>query len=240
MVTITTVAEGNQVDPIAKVRAEVFLDTALAHKKLGVKILAVHQDCCAHYIDQLKSLGVILVEQQTEGMGAVRREAMQAGLNFFPRANYLWSEPEKPNLLEHVVAMTVQAGLNGSSYFFNRISMNSYPPEQAHYYLFVREVAKHLVGFDWDYAFGPMLLTRESMPLFLEYQGEYGDLWDSILVPRLRVIRKQLPYTLQDISFINDPRMTAIEVGNSKVILKRVRQLQNVIPSLIAEWGKGD
>lgn len=111
-------------------------------------------------------------------------------------------------------------------------------PEQVYYYLFCRTVASYLVGFDLDYAFGPMIVTKASAPFFLNYSGEYGDLWDSVLIPRLRIIRSGLSYAVKTVDFNNDPRMTAIESGNLKMILKRVGQLQNVVPSLIAEWQK--
>ena len=59
---------------------------------------------------------------------------------------------------------------------FNRTDMTSYPPEQAYYYLFCRTVANQLIGFDIDYAFGPMMMTAKTIPYFLAYSGNnYGD-----------------------------------------------------------------
>src|SRR5262249_23040060 len=111
-----------------------------------------------------------------------------------------------------------------------------YPAEQAYYYLFCRVAATKLVGFDLDYAFGPMMMSKPAIQYFLGYQGDYGDKWDSILIPRLRVIKRGETISLLPIDFKNDPRMTAVESGNPTLILKRLEQFNNVIPSLIREW----
>lgn len=119
---------------------------------------------------------------------------------------------------------------------WNRNIMDSYPKEQACYYLFCRAVASRLVGWDLDYGFGPMILTPASLPYFLKYDGRYGDQWDSILVPRLQVIHEQLGVLVKSIDFQNDPRMFAIEDGRTDIILKRIEQLGKVVPSLMTEW----
>lgn len=119
--------------------------------------------------------------------------------------------------------------------FFKRTSLKSYPKEQALYYDFCRTVASQQIGFQIDYGFGPMIIARDTVNEFLSYRGDYGDRWDSILVPRLRILRRDGKGSTLEVSFRNDPRMTAVESGNATIILKRVEQLANVIPSLIAE-----
>mgnify|MGYP001565291863 CR=1 FL=1 len=171
-------------------------------------------------------------------MGAVRRETLKVSMKNFGDTKYhLWLEPEKPNfpiLAKNVIAELDQVGAEFC--LFNRRSMDSYPPEQMYYYSFCRAVATQLVGYDLDYGFGPMIITKASAPFFFNYGGEYGDLWDAILIPRLRIIRSNLSYVVKTVDFVNDQRMTAIESGNQEMILKRVEQLQNVVPSLITEW----
>lgn len=240
LVIVTTIRQGSDENPVEKIRAEVFLDIAINCADLNIKLIAVFKDCSALYLKNLKDLGVILFKQKTRGMGAVRRKALMRGIEIFDDScYYLWLEPEKPNfplLAKNVIPELDHTGAEFC--FFNRKSMDSYPPEQAYYYLFCRAAASRFVGYDLDYAFGPMIVTKASAPFFLNYSGEYGDLWDSILIPRLRIIRSGLPYAVKTVDFNNDPRMTAIESGNPKMILKRVEQLQNVISSLIVEWQK--
>ena len=82
-----------------------------------------------------------------------------------------------------------------------------------------------------------MMMTPATVSYFLEYSGgKYGDKWDSILVPRLRIIKDGMKFSVLPISFQNDKRMTCVESGNAAIILKRLEQFNNVIPSLVTEW----
>ncbi len=236
-VAVTTIREGNVFNQGERIRSEVALDTADNLRTLQIPYIAIYDECSETYLRKLKELGVIAIPQLGRGMGVVRREAIQAGPNYYPQAtHYLWLEPEKPSIPFHAISLVETMNKEKTALgLFNRTSLESYPREQAFYYWFCRIVASKLLGFDLDYAFGPMVLTPESIPYFLNYSGEYGDLWDSILIPRLRVI-KSSRITINQIHFLNDPRMTAVEWGNPRFILKRIRQLSNVAPSLVREW----
>lgn len=164
-------------------------------------------------------------------MGSIRREALKKS----KRYEYIcWIEPEKPDIIRFIPTLLQCMQKNNSVLgLFNRTDMNSYPPEQACYYLFCRYVASSLLGYDLDYGFGPMIMHKSIINYFSEYKSEYGDLWDSILVPRLRIIKNKLPISLLSIDFKNDIRMTNIEKGNIEIIKKRVLQLENVVNSMI-------
>jgi hypothetical protein len=82
-----------------------------------------------------------------------------------------------------------------------------------------------------------MIVSREGLKHFLDYDGQYGDLWESILIPRLRIIRNGLGFSILPVNFKNDPRMTLSESGNLKFVLKRLNQFNNVITSLVKEGG---
>ncbi len=240
VVAITTIRQGDPSNNVERVRAEVFLDTAQALATLDIPCLAIFVDCEEEYLARLKTLDITPVRQSTSGMGNIRREALREGLRRFPTAPfYVWLEPEKPKLpvfVEDVIRLMQMTEANLG--LFNRTSMDSYPDEQAHYYMFCRSVASALLGFDIDYAFGPMVLTRQAVQRFLDYSGEYGDKWESILIPRLRLLKEGDQIVQLSVDFRNDPRMTAVESGNPLMILKRIEQFNNVVPSLIAEWGR--
>ena len=238
IICVTTFRQGDPINEIENTRSEVFLYTARALLNAGLSLVAICIETQESVLETLRQLGVVLVEQQSAGMGNIRREALTSACARFPNTQYLcWLEPEKPGLVEYILPMAQQMEREQSALgIFNRKDMASYPPEQAHYYLFCRAVATQLIGFDVDYAFGPMMVTRSSISYFLEYRGEYGDKWDSILVPRLRIIRDRLNVSVLSTDFQNDVRMTQVESDNPTVILKRMEQLNNVVPSLIAEW----
>jgi hypothetical protein len=238
VVAFTTIRQGSPSVLVEKIRSEIFLDTAKALSVLDVPFVAVSTECDESYLAQLRHLGIITVPQSESGMGKIRRKALQVAMDKFPSASHcFWLESEKPDMprfLETMIRLmrTEDAPLG----LFNRISMDSYPEEQAHYYLFCRAVASKLVSFDLDYAFGPMVVSREGASYFLRYGGEYGDKWEAILIPRLRAIRQKVRIAILPVDFKNDSRMTAVESGNPSLIMKRVEQFNNVIPSLLTEW----
>lgn len=192
IICVTTFRQGNPENMVERIRSEVFLDTVCKILNAGLSIVVIHTETQESVLIMLKQLGVVLVKQQALGMGNIRREALSESCVHFSTARYFcWLEPEKPDLVRFIVPMAYQMKQEQSDFgIFNRIDMVSYPPEQAHYYLFCRAVATQLIGFDIDYAFGPMMMTPAIIPYFLKYSGgRYGDKWDSILVPRLRIIK---------------------------------------------------
>ena len=238
VVAFTTIRQGSPSVLVEKVRSEIFLDTAKALSVLEVPFVAVSTECDESYLAQLHHLGIVTVPQSGMGIGKIRREALRAAMDKFPLAShYFWLEPEKPDMPRFLETMVhLMRAEDATLGLFNRIGMGSYPEEQAYYYLFCRAVASKLVGFDLDYAFGPMVVSRESASYFLQYAGEYGDKWEAILIPRLRAIRQNARIAILPVNFKNDPRMTETESGNPSLIMKRVEQFNNVIPSLLTEW----
>lgn len=239
IICVTTFRQGNSENVIERTRGEVFLDTAHRILDAGLSLVVIHIETQESVLRILQQFGAVLIEQQTSGMGNIRREALSESRMHFPNARYFcWLEPEKPDLVRFIVPMANQMKQAQSDFgIFNRIDMASYPTEQAHYYLFCRAVATQLVGFDFDYAFGPMVMTPATISYFLEYSGgRYGDKWDSILVPRLRIIKDGIKFLVLPVSFQNNERMSRVETGNVAIVLKRLEQFNNVIPSLIAEW----
>ncbi len=239
IICVTTFRQGDLENVVERIRSEVFLDTVHKISGAGLSLVIIYTETQESVLRTLKRLGAILIEQQTFGMGNIRREALLRSSLHFPNAQYFcWLEPEKPDLVRFIVPMAYQMKQDRSDFgIFNRTDMTSYPPEQAHYYLFCRAVATQLVGFDIDYAFGPMMMTPITISYLLGYSGiRYGDKWDSILVPRLRIIKDGIKFSVLPVSFQNDKRMTRVESGNAVIILKRLEQLNNVVPSLVAEW----
>lgn len=239
IICVTTFRQGNPENIIERIRSEVFLDTASKIFDAGLALVVVYIETQESVLRMLQQFGAVLIKQRSSGMGNIRREALSESRIHFPNARYFcWLEPEKPDLIRFILPMTNQMKQTQSDFgIFNRIDMASYPPEQAHYYLFCRAVATQLVGFDIDYAFGPMLMTPATISYFLEYSGSrYGDKWDSILIPRLHIIKGGIKISVLPVNFRNDERMTRVESGNTTLILKRLDQFNNIVPSLISEW----
>lgn len=238
IICVTAFRQGNPSNHIERIRAKVFFDTVRELSNVGLDLLVIYIDTEDIYLKDLQKQGVITVKQKSMGMGNIRREAIREAYSYFPCANYLcWLEPEKPDIIKFIFPMVHKMEKDKANLgMFNRNDMSSYPPEQSHYYQFCRAVATQFIGFDVDYAFGPMIITHSSASYFLGYRGEYGDKWDSILIPRLRIIKNGIAVSVLPINFQNDKRMTYVESGNPTIILKRLEQFNNVIPSLVKEW----
>lgn len=238
IVCVTTFRQGDATHPIERIRARVFMDTAAYLAASGLPLVALYTDTTTAYLRSLQELGVILVEQEAHGMGSIRREALQAAIFRFPEANqFCWLEPEKPDLVQFIEPLGSLMRTEGAVLgLFRREEMDSYPEEQAHYYLFCRAMARHPFGVDVDYAFGPMVIERSAMRYFLDYDGSYGDQWEAILIPRLRIWSAGLGVSQLSVPFHNDPRMTEVEAGNPEMILKRLEQFNSVVSSFIQEW----
>ncbi|MFZ2682042.1 MAG: hypothetical protein WAZ14_03050 [Patescibacteria group bacterium] len=239
ILAFTTIRQGSPTNLIEMTRAMVALDTMKQLQAENIACLVVYKDCDDVYLRQLQAFGATLVPEIDSGMGAARRQALREVISYGgPETHLLWLEPEKPGMARYATSLH-QCMVRGRAKLglFNRtaFSMLSYPAEQSHYYQFCRAVASALTGFDVDYAFGPMMLHLDATESFLAYTGQYGDLWDSILVPRIPFLKRHEAVTL-DVDFENDPRMTQIESGNTTLIMKRLRQFNNVIPSLIEAW----
>lgn len=237
-VCLTTFRQGDSENLIDTVRSEVFMDSVIALNKNSIPCVALTTETSNQFIQKIEGLDVVVLSQESVGMGNIRREVLSKTISLYPEIDfYLWMEPEKLNLVKFINAMANLMNVEKSDLgIFNRNSMNSYPEEQAYYYLFCRKVASRLLGFDFDYAFGPIMMSKLGAKYFLDYNGEYGDRWESIMIPRLRAINDGLKFSVLNINFENDPRMTDVESGDSDMILKRIDQLNNVIPSLLKEF----
>jgi len=142
IICATTFRQGNPENEVEKIRSEVFLDTARKISDAGLSLVVVYIETQESVLKMLQRLGATLVEQQTFGMGNIRREALSASCSRFLSARYFcWLEPEKPDMVRFIVPMAYHMEKDQSDFgIFNRSDMASYPPEQAHYYLFCRAV----------------------------------------------------------------------------------------------------
>ena len=240
IVAFTTIKQGGITDWVHRNRSVIFLDTAKALVREKIPCVVTYLDCEQEYVDQLTNIGMNMIKQTFSAhLGEVRRKALSEVLKMYPSTKYFfWLEPEKPDMPHYATelasVMDKEQSILG---LFNRMNMDQYPPEQAHYYLLCRAAASELLGIDIDYSFGPMMFTQTGAKYFLDYRGSYGDMWDAILIPRLKIIKAKQPFSILPIPFMNDQRMYQLEVGKPNFILKRLEQLNNIIPSLIAELG---
>lgn len=81
------------------------------------------------------------------------------------------------------------------------------------------------------------MMNAKALEYFLAYQGDYGDGWDCIFIPVLRAIAAGLKVIGVPVDYIHPPEQTQ-EEGTLMTVVKRVEQLQNLVPAIVAEAKK--
>ena len=213
--------------------------------KLGFTVVILDDRSTNDDLMPLRSAGAHVFQQEskcddgTTCMGKSRREALARALQFATEPNdfLIWTEPEKHPIIRdlHLALDTIEAQ-DTQMVMFNRMSLESYPPEQAHTYALVRLAARYRVGFDLDFMFGPVAFRQEIAHYWINYSGTYGDKWDCIHIPKLRALRAGVAFRIFSTSYVHPPEQTASEVGNVELLMKRIDQACVVVRAMCREY----
>jgi glycosyltransferase involved in cell wall biosynthesis len=238
-VIATTVLSRDR-EPYERVRSELTLRSIDEARKHNFYMLVVDGGSPASYIDAMREKGAMIIPQEQPGMGNARRQVLrEASLIADIDGVVIWMEPEKYTLvplLRPAVEMVTQD--KNDLVLFQRKSLASYPEEQALAYEIGALAFEKATGFKADYAFGPMALSHTGVEYMTAYNGEYGDLWDSIHIPRIRMMQDGRPWANVEVDYTHPPEQTAAEGGVGKLVIKRMEQVGNVLQSLGAELQK--
>lgn len=136
-----------------------------------------------------KEIANVLLGER-KGMGAARRQSFSKAAELAgPDGIIVWMEPEKHTfvpLIGKVVSPLL--GESADAVIPRRRSLTSYPEIQQHNEWIGNEVFRLLTGRSLDIYFGPQVFRSGLVNFYLDYDGEYGDKWDSIQVPVVRMI----------------------------------------------------
>ncbi len=222
------------------VRARFALATVNKAAALGLSVIVVDGGSCEELRNGLVERGAILYSEKERGMGPSRRQAMQAAWNIVsPLGSVLWMEPEKWPLISQVFLIETAMKETGADIVVPmRKSMTSYPP--------IQEAAERLgnmyfakaTGHELDVWIGPRLIGPNAMEFFLNYKGEYGDKWDSIFIPIVRAIAYGMKVVGVEVNYVHPPEQTAAEEADPGMDLKRLVQLDNLVPAIYTEARK--
>ena len=113
-----------------------------------------------------------------------------------------------------------------------------YPTSQQNEELFGDDCWRELTGFDLDVWCGPRTWNKETAKYFLNYNGEYGDKWDSIFIPVMSAILDGKKVKGVKVNYVHPKEQTAFEEGNYDYTIKRFNQLTNLIPAITDYWNK--
>jgi len=189
--------------------------------------------------EQFGDIGAIVCKDLGQSMGASRRQAISKAAKIANGGVVIWMEPEKHTLIPELLKAVVPFFLPSAADLVvpTRKSMASYPPEQQYAEPLGNLAFFHLTKHALDLWFGPRVMGERAMPYFLNYQGEYGDRWDSIFIPVLRIIKDNLRVMSVVVDYAHPEEQTAKE-SNFNFLTKRLEQLTNLVPSMEQEARK--
>ena len=222
-------------------RAKLAVKLVKACAEHGYPVVVVDGGSDAGFRGDLMAAGAEVCDEAGKGMGAARRQAMTvAGEGAGPDGLVLWCEPEKYTLIPEIKKM-VKGLIDESASLVvpDRGPLTTYPIEQRLAEPLGNLAFERITGLKLDMWSGPRLMTQDALFYFSAYKGEYGDLWDSIFIPVLRVIAAGLKVISVPINYVHPPEQTFAE-ETAEMLVKRIKQLDNLVPAMLTEQKKLD
>lgn len=219
-----------------RILAELTLQSAKDLKARGFPVLVIDGGSYEGYREALAEIGVEVVLQEESGLGNARREVVSAALRTDAKY-FLYTELEKVGFMGAVSDVYRLFSQNDVEVVIpRRRSLSSYPSFQAHSEALGNEVWKRVTGKDLDIYFGPRAWRRDLSHYFLDYHGDYGDLWDVIMIPILHMVSDKRCFAEVVLDYDHPSEQTEYEEKHLQFINKRLHQLELVSRALIAEW----
>lgn len=219
-----------------EVRTRLALKTICEARKLDYQIIVV--DGSPNFIkDAFLNAGAIVLNQNEKGMGPGRRQAIREAANLAgPNGAVIWMEPEKTPLICQLNELLEYFWLKKDPLLIpGRRTLDSYPKSQQHAEWLGNRIFQMITGKDLDVWFGPRIFSTEISGFFLNYKGEYGDKWDSIFIPILRILASGKTVAGYGIDYAHPQEQTTTEENDLLMDLKRIEQLTTLVNAIRKE-----
>ncbi|MBL7148070.1 MAG: glycosyltransferase [Nanoarchaeota archaeon] len=219
-------------------RAKIAKNSIRTANNLGYEIVIVDGGSSEELLKEFEKYGARVYSQTSKGMGKSRRQAIREAYNI-GREVVAWAEPEKESYISQIVK-TAEPIIKDSADLVvpKRKSLESYPAAQQYAEPLGNLFWKDLTGYDLDMWFGPRTWKKEISDYFLNYNGEYGDLWDSIFIPVMNAIIDGKKIISINVEYTHPKKQTEMEEHDLKFHWKRIKQLNNLMPNLETHWRK--
>jgi glycosyltransferase involved in cell wall biosynthesis len=205
---------------------------------LGYAVVVVDGGSPEELLKELEEYGALLFSEEQEGMGPGRRQAIREAYGL-ERNVIVWTEPEKEGYIPEI-AKTVKPIIEGNADMVipKRKSLESYPLTQQHTETFINLYWKDMTGTDLDIIFGPRTWKRDMSHYFLDYDGEYGDRWDSIFIPVVNAVFDGKRVVGVEVDYTHPKKQTEIEEHDLGFHRKRIDQINNITGLSNFHWNK--
>ncbi|HEV7424179.1 MAG TPA: glycosyltransferase [Candidatus Paceibacterota bacterium] len=237
-------------DPTSDVRSKLALATLRNASRLGIKCVVADGRSSEAFLKEIEQLNPRLVEVirvKTE-WGEQRRDALNQALADSSKKNFLFTDPEKDQLITegNIRAMLEKLAEGADIVVASRVSKESYPDFQRDIEtkgnLKVKELLEQRTGLriagEFDVWFGPKMFNRRGAEYFKNYRKAPGreDMWDSIIAPvadaaidGLKIETAKIEYRVDE-----SQRNHEMTVPYRKIfITKRERQFKVVMDAVI-------
>ncbi len=251
---ITQTFYGNSVT--AKVRQKLALRFFEKARQLGLKVIVVDGGSNEDFINSVRQDYGDTVElcaendipendregSQRVGTGTGRRYGFARAMADEKAKYFLWTEPEKDELLtvDNVRSMlkSLKSGEADVS-VPQRISKETMVPIQGWLESWANKIAARLLAErkggeaerPLDLWFGPKVFNRKGGEEFLKYRSKLNK-WDSNIIPAVNAESVGLKVNAVDVNYSYDPSQVKDEVGNRDLDAKRWYQFISILAEL--------
>lgn len=222
--------------------AENFLANTAA---LNIKCIVIDGGSNQNFLKKIEFFKNVQIEiDPTLKTGESRRRALEVARNKCDTPYFLWTEPEKTNLItEESINKMIGLLRDGQADIVvpKRRSKDSLPKLQAWTESRAAKRTAKIMGAqaeeELDLWFGPKMFNRESAKYFLDYQGKL-DKWDSIIVPVINAYKDGKRVSSVIIDYVHPPEQTAGETADREIKKKRVEQYVKILAEFDPYWKK--
>lgn len=217
-------------------RSALALNLVKEADKFGYPIIVVDEGSPQKLIDDFRKNHARVYTQEKKGMGIGRRQAFQLAHDSGEEV-IVWVEPEKDTFIRYIDCCA-EPILKGEAELVipRRKSLESYPDFQRDSETNGNNFFQEITGTSIDIFFGPRIFRRNLAHYFTDYDGRYGDLWDSINVPIVEMVfnRERTREVIVDYEY--PVSQSALESNSPEFYEKRRIQLENTKKSLENHW----
>ena len=221
---------------VDQARAGAALRGAQVLQDFGIKLIVVDAGSDTSFLHELEKFDAQIFPQTGKTLGSARRQAFSLGQASGAEI-LIYSELEKDTFCQSLPPL-IDSLANSSARLMvpARHNMLSYPLFQRRSEELINAYFKSLTGVELDSAFGPRLWKLAINNLFLDFDGAYGDKWDSIFIPVLRAVYAGETILSPTVFYENPAEQTAAENFNSSMEEKRIEQLYSITQGFKLDW----
>ncbi len=234
VIATTTMYSGSSRSDEVRARLAVALVKKAA--AFDIPIVVVDAGSQDQYVMEFVKNGAVVEREKVRGKGPSRRQAIARAHDLSDRY-VAWVDPEKVDVVQNLTRLAAaMQDANIPLLLPRRESLESYPNFQqlteqvGNYYI------KELTGLDLDLYFGLRIWDKNLTHYFIDYDGMFGDEWESIFIPVLHMLADSVPYLAPALEYFQPVTQTESEQHSMEFHQKRLDQLAKLSSHLTEFW----